>query len=150
MAREELCTLTNMCMVYDGDRVLVQNRTAPDWAGVAFPGGHVERGESFTAAVIREVREETGLCISNLRLCGIRQWTQEDGRRYIVFLYKTDTFSGEPTSSDEGEVFWVDRQRLADYPLADSFASMLPVFERDDLTENYWYLDDGRWIEENR
>jgi 8-oxo-dGTP diphosphatase len=42
-----------------------------NWPGVAFPGGHVEKGESFTDTVIREVQEETGLTISSPRLCGI-------------------------------------------------------------------------------
>ena len=54
-------TLTNMCMVCNGDKVLVQDRVDPDWPGITFPGGHVETGESFCASVIREVYEETGV-----------------------------------------------------------------------------------------
>ena len=64
MARTEVVTITNMCMIYDGTRVLVQDRADPEWPGITFPGGHVEKGESFTDAVIREVFEETGLRIS--------------------------------------------------------------------------------------
>ena len=63
MSRQIPVTLTNMCMVYDGDKVLVQDRTDPDWPGITFPGGHIESGESFCASVIREVFEETGLYI---------------------------------------------------------------------------------------
>ncbi len=47
MARKETCVLTNMCMICDGDMVLVQDRKNPDWPGITFPGGHVEMGESF-------------------------------------------------------------------------------------------------------
>ena len=54
MAREEKCVLTNMCMVYDGNRILVQDRMNPDWPGITFPGGHIEPKESFVESVIRE------------------------------------------------------------------------------------------------
>ena len=47
MAREEMCVLTNMCMVYDGNQILVQDRMNPDWPGITFPGGHIEPKESF-------------------------------------------------------------------------------------------------------
>ena len=62
MGRKETVELTNMCMVEDGKgNVLVQNRLGPNWSGIVYPGGHVEAGESITASVIREIREETGL-----------------------------------------------------------------------------------------
>lgn len=144
MAREENCILTNMCMVCDGDRILVQDRLDPAWPGITFPGGHIEKGESFVASIIREVKEETGLDITNLRLCGVKQWTNTDGKfRYIVFFYKTNTFSGELKSSDEGRVFWIRRNELSNYTLADGFDSMLEIFEDDSLSENYWFEDNG-------
>ena len=105
MSRAERVILTNMCMVYDGDRILVQNKVNDDWTGLCFPGGHVEYRESFVKSVIREVKEETGLTIYEPRLCGVKQFYTEKDERYVVFLYKTDRFEGELVSSDEGEVF---------------------------------------------
>ena len=151
MAREEVCILTNMCMIYDGDRILVQDRMNPDWPGITFPGGHVEPKESFVDSVIREVKEETGLDISNVQLCGMKQFTdREEKYRYIVLFYKTNTFSGELKSSEEGQVFWIDKNNLKDYVLADGFESMFEVFEDDTLSENYWWLEENEWKEKNK
>ena len=48
MARTEKVIMTNMCMVFSENRILVQDKTDDDYSGITFPGGHVERGESFT------------------------------------------------------------------------------------------------------
>ena len=146
MGKIERVELTNMCMICDGSRVLVQDRKK-SWTGVTFPGGHVEPGESFVDSVIREVKEETGLDIANVSLCGIKQYIprndEKDYDRYIVLLYKTSTFSGDLKSSDEGRVFWIERDTLKDYTLPHGFDSMVEVFENDSLSENYWtYLND--------
>ena len=126
MDRSEKTVLTNMCMIYDDDgNVLVQDRRDSDWGGITFPGGHVEKGESFTDAVIREVYEETGLTIETPQICGIKQWPEDDGSRYIVLFYKTSHFAGELKSSEEGEVYWTKLSRLKDLPLARGMELML-------------------------
>lgn len=134
--------LTNLCMVYDTDRnILVENRNDEHWGGIAFPGGHVEKGEPFVESVIREVREETGLEIRSPRLCGVKQFTHYDGSRYIVFLFKTDQFSGTIKSSDEGEVFWIKRSELDKYKTVADFDKLLEVFDNDGLSEFYYNED---------
>jgi len=143
--RTETVTLTNMCMIYDGKKVLVQDRVDHEWGGVTFPGGHVEKGESFTDAVIREVFEETGLTVCSPRLCGIKDWTRDDGTRYMVLMYKTDKFSGELRSSEEGEVFWVSLDDLPRLKLASTMGEYLKVFLDDDLSEFFFYKENGEW-----
>jgi len=146
MARSESAIFTNLCMVYDGaGNILVQDRRDPDWPGLCFPGGHVEPGESFVDSVVREVFEETGLTIENPRLCGVKQFPDKNGARYVVFFYKTDRFHGTLRSSDEGEVFWIPRNTLQKYTLCTDFESMLKVFEAEDLSEFYYYQEDGSW-----
>ena len=146
MARSESAIFTNLCMVYDGaGNILVQDRRDPDWPGLCFPGGHVEPGESFVDSVIREVFEETGLTIENPKLCGVKQFPTKNGERYVVFFYKTDRFHGVLRSSDEGEVFWIPRNTLRQYTLCSDFENMLKVFETDDLSEFYYYEEEGNW-----
>ncbi len=141
MKRSEDVELMNMCMVYDGEQVLVQNRVAKSWSGIAFPGGHVEKKESFTEAVIREVYEETGLTITSPMLCGIKSWYQED-TRYMVLLYKTNAYSGELQSSREGEVFWVNIKDLKHMNLAEDMLALLNVF-LDDHIQEFVYCDEN-------
>lgn len=79
--------MTNMCMIYDktNRKVLVQERKK-SWKGISFPGGHVEDGESIIQSTIREIKEETGLIVENLKPCGIVYWFNTDtSERYIVF-----------------------------------------------------------------
>lgn len=137
----------NLCMVYDGQgNVLVQNRKNPNWSGITFPGGHVEAGESFADAVKREVWEETGLTIEQPVLCGIKQWGEEDGVRAVVLFYKTNRFSGELKSSEEGEVFWVRREEFESLPLAKDMAQTIRVFESDMFSECFYTQDEnGKW-----
>lgn len=101
-----------MCMITDGERLVLEERTGADYRGWILPGGHVEPGEALTDAVIREMREETGLTIAHPRLRGVKDWLLPDGTRYAVLLYVTDEFSGTLTSSDEGDVRWVRLDEL--------------------------------------
>ena len=143
----ERVTLTNICMITDGERVVVQERTG-DWAGIAFPGGHVELGESLTDSVIREVWEETGLTIRKPRLCGVKNWvkTGEQEDRYIVFVYACSQFEGELRSSEEGRVWW---QPLIDLPglaLAPGMLDTLRMYASQDMSEIYLQEEDGAWV----
>ena len=146
MPHSEQAIFTNLCMVYDdAGNILVIDRKKEDWPGVTFPGGHVERGESFTQSVIREVFEETGLTIEQPVLCGTKQFQTEKEERYVVLLYKSNRFTGTLRSSDEGEVFWIPRSSLSQYPLSVDFADMIRIFEEDDLSEFYYYKTNNSW-----
>ena len=93
--RKQQVELTNMCLIYDENRILVEEKKGTKYAGgLVFPGGHVEPGESLRDSVIREMKEETGLDIFEPQPCGFKDWIQDDGTRYIVLLYKTNKFKG--------------------------------------------------------
>lgn len=95
----------------------------------------MEKQESFVQAVIREIYEETGLTISEPKLCGVKQFQTDEDERYIVLLFKTDKFKGTLISSDEGEMKWIDRKSLNNYMLVDDFMDLLKVFDSDCYNE---------------
>ena len=140
----ETVEFTNLCMVRDGNRVLVIDRKKEDWPGITFPGGHVEVGESFTEAVIREVKEETGLRIVSPQMCGMKDWV-EDGIRYVVLFYKTEKFEGDLISSEEGEVWWEDLKELPNLDLSLDMEDMLRIFLEEDLSEFFYNQDGEDW-----
>ena len=97
--------------------VLVQNRKRK-YPGWSFPGGHVECGESIFDCAVREVKEETGLDVKNLKYCGIVHWiNRENDERYLCFMYKATEFDGELIAeNDEGEQFWFEVDKLLTMP----------------------------------
>lgn len=144
MRRTEQTELTVLCLVCQDNKILLQNRKKEDWPGYTLPGGHIEKGESIVDAVIREMKEETGLTIRNPKLCGVKQFPIPEGR-YVVFLFRTEEFKGQVVSSEEGEVEWVDRKELEDYPLAEDFMELLQVMEAQELTEFQYIVEGEEW-----
>lgn len=146
MAREESAIFTTLCMLTDGNgNILVEDRKDPDWPGICFPGGHVEPGESFTEAAVREMREETGLTVLDPRLCGVKQFQTKNNARYVVFFYKATQWTGTIQSSDEGEVFWISKKELSNYRLVDDFEDMIKVMENETLNKFYYYQRGNDW-----
>jgi len=143
--RREWVELTTLCLIYRGDEYLLQNRVKKDWPGYTLPGGHVEPGESIVDSVIREMKEETGLTVSDLKLCGVKQFPIDNGR-YVVFLFKTDTFSGKLRSSEEGKMEWIPRSDLHRYPTVADLEELLDVMLRDDLNEFQYIIRGDEWL----
>lgn len=137
--RQDKVELTNMCMIYDDhNNVVVEKKITSKGIGLIFPGGHVEKRESLVDSVCREIFEEIGLTISNPQLCGVKDWVETDGSRYMVFLYKTNQFKGEIKSSDEGEICWMPLEELKEQELLWHLEMMLHIFESEGCSELYF------------
>lgn len=138
--------ITNMVMVQNPDtgEVIVQRRVK-SWCGISFPGGHVEDGECIYDSAVREIKEETGLTVSNLKYCGIIYWfNNKTGDKYFVHLYKTTDYSGEMFSeTEEGRVFWTSVEELYNMELSPNFREYLPLFLEDKYSEAYCSWNDG-------
>lgn len=144
MGRRESIELTILCLVHRDGKLLLQNRVKPDWQGYALPGGHVEPGESIVDAVVREMREETGLTVLHPKLCGVKQFPI-DGGRYLVLLFETEEFTGTLRSSEEGGMEWISRETLSEYPTVEDLAQLLDVILRPELTEFQYLVSGDDW-----
>jgi 8-oxo-dGTP diphosphatase len=136
--------LTVLCLIEDGDKVLLQNRVKKDWHGYALPGGHVEPGESFVDAVIREMKEETGLTILEPRLAGVKQFPIEQGR-YVVLLFKATQWTGDLVSSEEGQMEWVSYGNLSKVKTVDDLEELINVIKFPALTEFQYLISNDNW-----
>lgn len=139
--RTEIVCFMNMCMVQDEKgNVLVLDKVDEDYSGITFPGGHVEKEETFADSMIREVKEETGLLIRKPMLSGVYHWV-EDGIHSVIFLYKATEFSGILQSSEEGMVYWASMEELKEKNLAVGMEAVLKIMESSAVNECYVRLD---------
>ena len=110
MSRTERVELTVLCLVENGDKILLLNRKDSSWSGYTLPGGHVEPGEPVIDAVIREMKEETGLEIEIERMLWHVEQIKDNGEQRFVdfFLGKvtggTLGLGSDPEFSEEDQV----------------------------------------------
>lgn len=87
---------------------------AGKWNGL---GGKLEAGESPEACAIREVREESGLEIKNLRYGGLLVFAGFKGEDWYVWAFTADQFDGQLIDSNEGNLKWIPDDEIRSLPL---------------------------------
>lgn len=121
--------LTVMCALKNEDgELLFEYRNKKDWPGLTFPGGHVEDDETIVQAVVREMKEETGLEVSDLENAGYIEWNDSiDNKRHLSILFIAKSYKGTIHSSLEGKVFFLKKEEIANYPLSNDFDKILNI-----------------------
>ena len=108
--------LSTLCYIERDGKYLMLHRTVKEkdvnkdkWIGV---GGHFEADESPEECLLREVREETGYTLTSYRYRGIVTFISGNGVTEYMSLFTADGFTGEETACDEGELAWVDIDKI--------------------------------------
>ncbi len=112
---------TSLCYIERGESYLLLHRTKKvndenhdKWIGV---GGKFEEGESPEECMLREVKEETGLELTRWRYRGIVTFVSDEWGGEYMHLFTADGFTGQIKACDEGELEWVEKERLLSLPI---------------------------------
>lgn len=124
-----------LAVVLRGDHaLLVQRKNPPDAGTWGYAGGHVEFGETFAEAAVRELHEETGVVARAVQLIDTAEFIHRDAQgdeqgnvthHFVLGAVLCEYVSGDPVADDDAlDAAWV--------PLADIFAKRLPMSNKVD------------------
>ena len=126
---------STLCYLYRGDEVLMMHRTRKKndmnhdkWIAI---GGRFEEGESPEDCAIREVREETGLTMTSWRYRGLVTFVNDLYETERMHLFTSDSFEGELTDCDEGDLAWIDKTAVTSLPIWEGDRVFLDLLTRE-------------------
>lgn len=127
---------TTLCYVErDGAYLMLYRNKKPHdpnagkWIGI---GGKLEAGETPTACLLREVYEETGLTLTEYAYRGIVNFRSDRYEQERMHVFTATTWNGDPHACDEGDLRWIPKHDLFDYPMWEGDALFLRALERGD------------------
>ena len=113
--------LTTLCYIEQENAYLMLHRVKKQqdinkdkWIGI---GGHFQEGESPEECLLREVREETGLTLTDYRLRGVITFVTDAWQPEYMFLYTAEGFTGTMGDCDEGDLEWVPKEKVTQLPI---------------------------------
>ena len=130
-----MAKLTTLCYLEQNGRYLLLHRTKKDaddnrgkWIGV---GGKFEDGESPEDCMLREVKEETGLTVTEYRYRGIITFVSDVCPTEYMHLFTSTAWTGELADCDEGELAWIPKSGLGGLPMWEGDRVFLDLLNRE-------------------
>lgn len=144
---------TTLCYIEHDNKYLMLHRTKKEndlnegkWIGV---GGKFEQDETPEECLLREVKEETGLTLTKYRLRAVITFLSDKWETEYMYLFTANAFTGTLTDCNEGELKWIDKEKVPELNiwegdqiflqklLADEdFFTLKVVYEGDKLVES--------------
>jgi len=127
---------TTLCYIARGRDYLMLHRVKKEkdenkdkWIGI---GGKFEEGESPEDCLLREVREETGLTLTSWRYRGIVTFVSDEWGTEYMHLFTAEAWEGALRQDcDEGELEWIDREKLLSLPIWEGDKIFLRLLDED-------------------
>lgn len=114
MSDHHTVTPRTMCFVFNGsDVLLLKGNETKDWNGIYDPiGGHIEEGEGVLENAIKEIKEESGLDVTDVQLRGIVHVNNFFGKNVMMFVCSARSHHRAVTGSIEGLPEWVSIKNI--------------------------------------
>ena len=132
---EKIPELTTLCYIEHDGKYLMLHRVKKDkdinkdkYIGV---GGHFEYGESPDECLLREVKEETGLTLTSYRARGIITFVYGQDVTEYMHLYTADAYTGDMLDCDEGELVWIEKEKVCNLPIWEGDKVFFRLLEED-------------------
>ena len=144
--------LSTICYIEKEDKTLLLHRTKKKndvhkdrWIGL---GGKIEGGETPEECIIREVKEESGLTIKSPQLRGIMTFPKfKDDEDWYVFLFTADEFDGELQECNEGELKWIDSDKIFDLNISEGDKLFLGWLKKYKMFSAKFIYEEGKLID---
>lgn len=144
---------TTLCYIEKDNKYLMLHRTKKEndvnegkWIGV---GGKFEKDETPEECLLREVKEETGLVLTEYKLRAVITFISDSWETEYMYLFTANEFTGELITCDEGELKWVEKDRILNLNIwegdkiflkkmieEDNFFTLKVIYEGDKLVES--------------
>ncbi len=118
-----------LCFVTNGDDVLLMRRASHkrifpnQYNGV---GGHIERDEDPLTSAKREILEETGLKVRDMRLRALYNIDTGQATGIVLFVFTAASDSRELSNSEEGTLHWIPKTLVNQFDLVEDLPFILP------------------------